>query len=84
MCPAFLLSVRVSLLLLLVTSLCVIDCSVRERDVAVAMLTLGKICTADATKEIQSSFPGAAVLFFFPSVFHLTHTVTYSLTRQHI
>lgn len=52
---------RVSLQFLLVTSLCVIDCSVREWDVAVAMLTLGKICTADVTKEIQSSFAGAAV-----------------------
>lgn len=31
-----------SIQILLVTSLCVIDCSVREWDVAVAMLTLGK------------------------------------------
>lgn len=59
--PSSLLSVRVSLQFLLVTSLCVIDCSGREWDVAVAMLTLGKICTADVTKEIQSSFAGAAV-----------------------
>ena len=56
---------KVSLQILLVTSLCVIDCSVRERNVAVAMLTLGKICTADETKEIRSSFAGAAAFFFF-------------------
>lgn len=42
---------------------CVIHGSVREWDEAVAMLTPGKICTADVTKEIQSSFPGAAVNF---------------------
>lgn len=54
---------KVSLQILLVTSLCVIDCSVRERNVAVAMLTLGKICTADETKEIRSSFAGAAAFF---------------------
>lgn len=40
--PAFFFCQRVSLQFLLVTSLCVIDCSVREWDVAVAMLTLGK------------------------------------------
>lgn len=57
--PAF--CQRVSLQFLLVTSLCVIDYSVREWDVAVAMLTLGKICTADVTKEIRCSFAGAAV-----------------------
>lgn len=65
---------RVSLQFLLVTSLCVIDCSVREWDVAVAMLTLGKICTADVTKEIQSSFAGAAV--FCTDGFVRAHTGT--------
>lgn len=48
---------RASLQFSLVTGPCVRDCSVREWDVAVAMLTPGKkICTADATKEIRSSY----------------------------
>lgn len=72
--PAF--CSRVSLQFLLVTSLCVIDCSVREWDVAVAMLTLGKICTAaDVTKEIRSSFPRAAV-FCTPCSF-ISHVATH-------
>lgn len=77
--PAF--CQRLSLQFLLVTSLCVIDCSVREWDVAVAMLTLGKICTADVTKEIRSSFSKSCSLLhslFFFFTFHLhTHLLTW-------
>lgn len=73
--PAF--CQRLSLQFLLVTSLCVIECSVREWDVAVAMLTLGKICTADVTKEIRSSFSKSCSLlhssFFFFLRFISTH-----------
>lgn len=65
--PAFFFCSRVSLQFLLVTSLCVIDCSVREWDVAVAMLTLGKSALPMQLKKSDLHFQELQSLSRSPS-----------------